>query len=156
MPPTPLLDPEKNTTIEVGAKADVLGRPAEPHRRGVPHREDQPAHSDRPGRCNTATLVLDGLARVDGVELGVAGKLTDKWQVFAGYSYLDSEIVEDHATSPSSAASCRTRRPHNFTLWTTYDVDAGLTVGGGAVYQPTRSSTRRTRRIVPDVLEGST
>ena len=38
--------------------------------------------------------MLDGVARVRGFEVGAAGKLTDKWAVFAGYSYLDSEITK--------------------------------------------------------------
>jgi catecholate siderophore receptor len=39
-------------------------------------------------------LVLDGLARVDGFELDAVGKLTDQWQVVAGYRYLDSRILK--------------------------------------------------------------
>lgn len=33
--------------------------------------------------------------RVDGVELGASGNITDAWSMFATYSYLDSVILED-------------------------------------------------------------
>jgi len=32
-----------------------------------------------------------GETRVDGIELGVNGNITEKWAVSAGYTYLDSE-----------------------------------------------------------------
>ena len=38
---------------------------------------------------NNTVMVLDGVARVDGVEVGATGKVTDRWSVFTGYSYLE-------------------------------------------------------------------
>src|SRR5690606_35661001 len=69
----------------------------------------------------------------------------DKWQVFAGYSHLNSEQVDGGAdgsrggivTNPVSANNgnqLANTPEHSFTLWTTYDVTSKLSVGAGAFY----------------------
>ena len=37
--------------------------------------------------------ILAGNYRVLGFELGATGHITSQWQVFAGYSYNDAEVV---------------------------------------------------------------
>lgn len=126
-----LLDPEQNTTLEVGAKADVLnGRLT---LSGAVFRiEKTNLRIPIDPVLNTA-LVLDGVARVDGFELGVAGKITDHWSVFAGYSYLDSKIANT-TNQAELGRELPNTPPHNLTLWTTYDVTPEWTVGGGVTY----------------------
>jgi catecholate siderophore receptor len=127
-----LLPPEKNRIIEVGAKADVLG--GKLSLTGAVFRIEK-TNMRIPNDPTTNTyLVLDGLARVDGLELGAAGKLTDRWQVIGGYSYLDSEIVKTSNLAELGREIPSTPR-HNFTVWTTYDVTPLWTIGGGAIYQ---------------------
>lgn len=125
------LAPERNTTIEVGAKADVLN--GKLTLSGAVFRiEKTNLRIPIDPVLNTA-LVLDGLARVDGVEVGAAGKLTDQWSLFAGYSYLDSKIVNTTDLAQLGRQLPNTP-PHNFTLWTAYELTPLWTVGGGATY----------------------
>ena len=126
-----LLDPEKNTTLEVGAKADVLGGKLTLSG-AVFHIEKTNMRIPVDPILNTA-LVLDGVARVQGVEVGVAGQLTEQWKVFAGYSYLDSKITKTTNLAELGRELPNTP-PHNFTLWSTYDVTPEWTVGGGVTY----------------------
>ena len=94
---------------------------------------------------------LDGRARVDGVALGIAGTLMPRWQVFANYTYLDSEVVRGVSAfcvaNPSVACgnSANDRDPfagnpltntpkHSGSVWTTYDI-GDWTFGYGATYQ---------------------
>lgn len=130
---SPLLDPEKNTTIEVGAKADFLNNKLS--LTGAIFRiEKTNLRIPIDANDTTSALVLDGLARVDGIELGAAGALTDKWSLFAGYSYLQSQIVK--TTNLAELGRALPSTPHNnFTLWSTYAVTPDLTIGGGAIYQ---------------------
>jgi catecholate siderophore receptor len=93
--------------------------------------------------------VLDGLARVQGIELGAAGKLTDKWNVIAGYSYLQSELLRTPLADQRGAELPNTP-PHNFTLWTTYDVTPEFTVGAGAFYQAKAYANATNTLYVPD------
>ena len=129
------LDPEKNTTLEAGVKVDLLQNQlsvtaavfrTEKTNLRIPNDPSLPAAQQ--------VTILDGLARVQGVELGVAGQLTRQWAVFAGYSYLDTEIAETTNLAELGRQLPNTP-PHNFTLWTTYDVTPEWTVGGGAIYQ---------------------
>ena len=131
----PLLDPEKNNTIEVGAKADFFNNKLS--LTGAVFRIEKTnlrIPLDASVASTNQVLVLDGLARVDGVELGIAGALTDKWQLFAGYSYLMSEIV--NTTNGAERGRELPNTPHNnFNLWTSYAITPDLTIGGGAQYQ---------------------
>jgi catecholate siderophore receptor len=46
-----------------------------------------------------------GKTRVQGFELSASGKLTDKWQVFAGYAFMDSEQVDGGPTCQHTSAT---------------------------------------------------
>jgi catecholate siderophore receptor len=126
-----LLPPEKNTTLEVGAKADVLN--GKLTLSGAVFRIEKTNLRIPVDPVLNTALVLGGLARVDGIELGAAGKLTDQWSLFAGYSYLDSKIVNTTDLSQLGRQLPNTP-PHNFTLWTAYDLTPQWTVGGGVTY----------------------
>lgn len=77
--------------------------------------------------------------RINGVELGLNGKITDRWTVNAGYAYLDGEI-----TYSATLAQIGNEAPNvpqdNFTLWTSYDLkeivhpNTSLLVGGSVRY----------------------
>lgn len=144
---SPLLDPEKSTTVEVGAKADFLNNKLSVT--GAIFRIEKTNLRIPSDPSNTAAaLVLDGLARVDGVEFGIAGSLTDKWSVFAGYSYLQSEIVKTSNRAELGRALPST--PHNnFNLWTSYAITPDLTVGGGVQYQDDAFANTTNTTYVP-------
>jgi catecholate siderophore receptor len=141
------LAPEKNTTTEVGAKADVLG--GRLSLTGAVFRIEKTNMRIPIDNTTGAAIVLDGLARVQGVELGAAGKLTDQWSVFAGYSYLDSEILKTPDLSQLGRELPNTPK-HNFTLWTTYDVTPDWTVGGGVTYASDAWVNTTNTAYVPD------
>ena len=94
--------------------------------------------------------VLDGKSRVDGFALGASGEVNDRWTIFANYTYLDSEVVQtisDRCRDNPAAAGCGgtvdvtagnalTNTPkHSGSLWTTYEILDGLTLGYGFTYQ---------------------
>ena len=103
---------------------------------------------------------------IKGVQVGVAGKLNDDWEVSAGYTYLDAKTKQSFTacsvltaasiTGVACPAGVAVGTPevnqavigtqiayaprHAATLWTTYDLHhlvPGLSLGGGAVYQST-------------------
>jgi catecholate siderophore receptor len=102
--------------------------------------------------------VLDGKARVDGVTLGASGRITDAWQVFANYTYLDSKVIRsidrDSTAFDPLAGNPLTQTPKNaFSLWTTYELPWGFTIGYGMTYQGkiyvTNSSSLPGATVVP-------
>ena len=134
------LKPEETVNYELGTKWDVFH-----------DRLSLTAAIFRTEKKNTRVLTDSftyenaGESRVDGLELSASGKITDKWQVFAGYSYLKSELVDPgqkanrNGTINTAAVSDKGNEMPNtpknsFSLWTTYEVMPKLTIGGGAFY----------------------
>ncbi|MBP2229563.1 catecholate siderophore receptor [Azospirillum agricola] len=121
--------PEKNVTYEVGTKWDLLGDTLS--LTGALFRTEKTnARETLPGGT---VQVLNGVRRVDGIELGVAGHLTSKWQVFGGYTYQTSEIVETF-TAANKGNELASTPKHTFSLWSTYELPWNLKVGGGVQY----------------------
>ena len=134
------LKPEETVNYELGTKWDVFH-----------DRLSLTAAVFRTEKKNTRVLTDSftyqnaGESRVDGLELSASGKITEKWQVFAGYSYLKSELVDPgkkgnrngsiNTTALSDKGNEMPNTPKNsFSLWTTYEVMPKLTIGGGAFY----------------------
>ncbi|WP_066682362.1 TonB-dependent siderophore receptor [Caulobacter sp. CCH9-E1] len=124
-----VLDPEDTTSIEAGAKWNVFN--------------DKLALSGavfRTERKNaqialSATEVAQaGEVRVQGVELGVSGYVTRAWQVFGGYTYMDSELVKGPYTSVNIGDPLANTPKNTVSLFTTYRVLPQLSLGGGLYY----------------------
>lgn len=121
------LKPQENLSYEVGAKWDA-----------IPDRLQLTAALFRTEKTNVretdaagTTVILDGERRVQGIELGVIGNITDTWQVIGGYSYQDSEITKAVRYVGNEMANT----PKNsFSLWSTYRLPHDITVGGGLQY----------------------
>lgn len=121
-----VLDPEETENFEIGAKANLFG--------------DRLALSGalfHLTRKNAAILISGsdyeqvGEAKVQGVELGVSGNVTDKWQVFGGYTWMDSELVNGAVNKGAQLANTP---EHSASLFTTYRVLPKLSLGGGVYY----------------------
>ena len=125
------LDPEESRTFELGAKWDLFN-----------DRLNLTAAIFRTEKQNTriqidsTTTANAGESQVDGFEVSLNGKITNKWEVSTGYSYLDSEI-----TKAAYNAIAQEGKPLPFvaknsaTLWSTYRVMPKLTLGAGAEYR---------------------
>ncbi len=75
-----------------------------------------------------------GEARVQGLELGVSGNITDNWQVFGGYTWMDSELVRGAYNSINVGDPLANTPEHSAGLFTTYRVLPKLSLGGGVYY----------------------
>jgi catecholate siderophore receptor len=127
------LPPEKNVVREVGAKVDLI--PNQLTLTGAFFKiEKTNLRIPTDPNSSTGPLVLEGLALSQGVEFGLVGKITDKWQITTGYAYTDTEIARTR-----NLAELGNRLPNaplnSYTLWTTYDLTSQWTVGGGATWQ---------------------
>ncbi len=138
---------EKTRSFEIGAKADLLGG-------GLSLTAAIFQTDTRNARVTSDanTVAFIGKRRVRGIETGFNGNITDAWNVFGGYTYLDATIIDGGFTALTAAAvgtqparmvavpSASTGKPfpqtakHTFTLWTDYKVTDALSVGGGAFY----------------------
>jgi catecholate siderophore receptor len=127
------LAPERSKSYELGTKWDVMDK-----------RLSLTAALFRTEKTNARVTAADGTTqlagnyKVDGVELGFAGNVTTKWQVFGGYTYMNSRIV-DAGFSGGVASTTNGKQFANIpktslSLWNTYLLLPKLTIGGGAFY----------------------
>jgi catecholate siderophore receptor len=89
---------------------------------------------------STATI-LTRKRQSDGIELEVAGRITDNWEVFSGVSYIHAEIreVAPGNGNPNFIGQAPRNTPRKtFNLWTTYQLPYGFKVGGGMEYKSRR------------------
>ena len=71
----------------------------------------------------------------------MAGRITDKWEVFSGVSYIHAEIreVAPGNGNPNFIGQAPRNTPRKtFNLWTTYQLPYGFKVGGGMEYKSRR------------------
>lgn len=75
-----------------------------------------------------------GRKQVRGVELGVVGHVTRDWVVSAGYSHMDTEVLDGPAVTADGSSVLAYTPEDSFTAWSTWQPVPGLTLGGGARY----------------------
>ncbi|MGE0650861.1 MAG: TonB-dependent receptor [Alphaproteobacteria bacterium] len=127
-------DPEKTNSYEIGTKWDLLDG-----RINVSAALFRTEKTD--ARVSTGggqPQILAGKQRVDGIELGVSGRLTPAWRVYGGYTLLDTEIEDDGPSNTTDGNEFAEVAPQIFSIWSTYDVNRDWTVGGGAYYSAER------------------
>lgn len=134
------LPPEESTSYEVGAKFDLLsGITAnialfDIHKRNV-------LYTEAVGDETVAKTA--GKVRSRGVEVDLAGSITDNLSVIASYGYTDAKVLDD----PDYAGKPLPNVPkHTGSLFLSYDIhnvyDSNtLTVGGGGRAVSKRSGT---------------
>lgn len=83
--------------------------------------------------------VLDGKQRVQGFELTAAGRITPEWELFGGYTFLDSEVRESNNPFEVGQRLGGTPR-HSFNVWTRYRVTPRFTIGGGVEFVSSQTS----------------
>ena len=146
------VDPEKTGTFEIGTKWELLG--SKLLLSGAVFRVDK-KNARTPGLTPADPPTLDGNVLVDGVELSATGNFTRDWQVYAGYTFLNSEIVDSN-TPPtivngvpiSEVGKELQNTPSNsFNLWTTYRLDRFF-FGGGPRFVGQRYGNNINTRIV--------
>jgi catecholate siderophore receptor len=138
-------DPEENRSYEVGTKWDLFEE-----------RLSLTAALFRTEKTNARTadpadptvFELSGEQVVQGAEVGLAGTITDAWRVFAGYTYLDSEIKD--SANPEEVGKDVSNTPrHSFSLWTVYNLPGGFQIGGGAQFVDDRFNNNINQRLAP-------
>lgn len=145
-------DPERSRTFEAGTKWEFFANRLLLN--GAVFRVEK-TNARTPSLVPGEPPTLDGDQRVDGVELSATGNFTRNWQVFAGYTFLDSEIVRSN-TPPTNVNGVLISEigkelintPRNsFNLWTTYRWDKFF-FGGGARFVDERFGNNINTRVV--------
>ncbi len=143
--------PEKNRNFEVGGKIGLF--------------DDTLSFQGalfRLEKTNARTLdpvtllqVLQGAQRVQGFELGVTGRPLPRWNLFVGYTYLDSKFLEAldlQNNVPIQGKQLQNTPRHSATLWTTYDIGEKWQVGTGVFFVGERFANTSNTNLVPKTV----
>lgn len=133
--------PERNRSIEIGAKWDLLEGDLALNT-ALFRLEKTNARTTDPV---TGDVTIDGKTRVDGYEISATGRITQAWNMIAGYTYLDGKVIESDDVGTGLDLGIRQEGhvlqntpKHSATLWTTYLIGDAWEVGGGLVYSDKR------------------
>lgn len=139
-------DPEEVRSFEIGTKWDLFQNRANVSL--ALFRSDKLNARTEDATDPLDVVVLKGEQRVQGIEVGIAGHLTDAWQVSGGYSFQDSEILKSE-TAAEEGNELANVPQHTLSLWTTYALPWNLEIGGGARYTSSRFSANNNLRQAP-------
>lgn len=124
-----LLDPEEITSAEIGVKWAFFGEQLSTSA-ALFHMKRENAQV----QIDSGIYAQVGETQVQGLEIGVTGNPTEKWMLFGGYTYMDSELVRGAYNGVNEGDQLANTPEHTFSLFTTYDVTDALSLGGGAYY----------------------
>lgn len=137
-------NPEKATSYELGTKWDLLKE-----------RLSLTAALFRTEKTNVRTTNNNittnaGSQSVDGVEIGLAGQLTSRWQIFAGGTHMASK-VKTSSLATETGQALPNAPDYTFNLWTTYNITDALQIGGGTQYMgKIIGSSSNASRVISD------
>jgi catecholate siderophore receptor len=130
------LDPEEFTNIETGVKWDANANLAltaaifQLDRTNVAITVPDPAAP----LTRTITVLVDG-QRNQGIEFGLAGKVTDAWSVMGSFTYQDAEITTTQSSTVRAGATLANLPNTMFSLWSRYDISRSWGIGLGVIYR---------------------
>jgi catecholate siderophore receptor len=94
------------------------------------------------GSGNISCITAGAAYRIRGIDLGVGGKITDKWSVFGGLVLMQSEVTKSLAPSPQPLLyATNVGLPlanvahQSFSMLTKYQLNDIWELGGQAVYR---------------------
>ena len=143
-----VLEPEEGTNYEAGVKWGLFNDALLVT--GAVFRSERTNSFVATAPGNNSPLENIGESRVEGVELSASGQITDRWSLFAGYSYQDSEVIDDGPVATNEGNRLPNTPEHSFTLWTTYQITPDFSAGGGVRYQDSVFGGAANNTQIPD------
>ena len=133
------LEPEKARNYEIGARWD-LSRALTLSAALFRTQRDDVRVADP---LNPGLFVKTGQQRTDGVEIGLHGDVTPRWQVYGGYAYLDGRVTQPVSTGTTANAASVVPAgnriglvpQHTFSLWNRLQLLDKWAGGLGLIYQ---------------------
>ena len=141
-PTTANLAPETFVNYEIGVKWDLTSGLSLTTALFRLDRDDQAILLDNQGNST-----LSG-SRTEGVELQLVGKLTESWQINAGYSYLNGQ-QRNASTIGGQDLRLFQVPEHMISLWTKYDFTEQFAGGIGVTHQSSQFATNDNSVRIP-------
>ncbi|MDE1167236.1 MAG: TonB-dependent siderophore receptor [Pseudomonas sp.] len=84
-----------------------------------------------------ATLDVGGEQRVRGLELGVAGNITEHWSIYAGYAFQDSKTLKAANEGSDDGVGIANTPKHTLSVWNTWKLPGDNSLSYGVRYVDT-------------------
>lgn len=122
--------PEKSITYELGAKWELIG--GDLSLRAAVYRTIKTWERNTDVASASSNPILSVQRHTDGIEFEAAGKVTARWDVFAGLAVMDARIDRMQSGKEGYIG----KRPPNaadytVNIWNTYALGGGWKIGGG-------------------------
>jgi len=127
---TEQLKPERFTNYEAGVKWDF--RPALAFTSAVYRLDRTNTRSIDP--LDATRIVQTGSQRTNGVELGLTGRLTLRWQVAGGYAWQDAFVTGATSSAREGARVAQVPR-HSLSMWNLYQIHPRFALAAGAIHR---------------------
>ncbi len=140
------LKPEKFTTLEAGVKWDIFPDLA---LTGAVFRLDRSNVITVDPNDASSTFLAKG-QRTKGVEIGLSGRLTQKWSVMGGYAYQDGELTSTQSAEAVKGATVAELPRNTFSMWSRYDLTPRIGAAFGVIYRSSMFAGVDNTVVVPD------
>ncbi len=126
-----VLEPDTFTNLEAGVKWDVSNRFSVTG--AIFEIEERSPQVDD----NDAGSFVIVESEIRGFEAQLSGQITDRWDIRAGYSYLEGDQVSNSGASQGENNGLRLRElpESTFNLWSNYQLSDQFGIGGGLTHQ---------------------
>lgn len=141
------LSPQNGKNIEVGAKADLFKNRLSTTFSLFDGKMTNAQVSDGYGN-----MINAGTQRVRGAEISVAGSLTKRWEVFGGWTYLDSTVINGGPTHANVGKRFPYTPGNSVSFWSTYRILPKFKAGGGLTYMSKRYTNVNNQTWVPEYV----
>jgi catecholate siderophore receptor len=135
------LPPEENRTLEAGTKWDAAS--GHLSLTGAVFRTEK-MNAREPDPNNPLLNVLAGNQRVNGLQFGVSGHVTRRWEVLSSYAYLDARVESSQYYPGSVGAQLANVPRHTLNFWSEYRLPGGWEVGVGSNFVASRTASSTT------------
>lgn len=143
--PTQVFGPEKNRAVEIGTKWELFDRHLLFTAAWFQTEKDNARESVNttvPGVGTVSNISAGAAYRIQGIDLGIGGKITDKWSVFGGLVLMTSKVTKslvppgDPALYTTNVGLPLSNVAHqSFNVLTKYKITDVWEVGGQATYR---------------------
>lgn len=128
------LDPEESLSFELGTKWELFDSKLFATA-ALFRTEKTNARTDDPFADNDRDDTLNGEQRVDGLELGAVGQISEQLSITAAYTYQDGEVTKAEGDDAVQVGTELARTPkHSYSVWGRYDFNERLSLALGTLY----------------------
>ena len=140
--------PERTHSYEIGAKWQLL-KDRLSINTALFRIDKTDARTAEPGSLEQT---LDGRQRSQGFEIEVIGRPLPNWNIFANYTFLDTEVLESRDVQvgvPVQGKRLIAAPESSLSFWSTYDFLRYFQVGAGVTYVSERASNTSNTNTLP-------